>query len=231
MTGGLRVAILDTGERKHLLGDGGADDAGTSGSGHKLDTNGSALASDLAWHGMDVTDLVTPIAATDGHELELGVDESALDGDLHLLADLDAETDVASHVTDGDNSLEARSLTGLRLLLDRDDLHDVVLELVLGVDELVDDASLLDGDRVRVDLLQTVDVLGLDETAELGLGVPFVLGGSATAAGTASAATTATEASASATITAAITAISTTAFTTATSFSGLSFHRSFYKCI
>merc|ERR1719225_1064100 len=144
--------------------------------------------------------------------LELGVDESALDGDLHLLADLDAETDVASHVTDGDNGLEARSLTGLRLLLDRDDLHDVVLELVLGVDELVDDASLLDGDRVRVDLLQTVDVLGLDETAELGLGVPFVLGGSATAAATA------TEASASATITAAI----TTAFTTATSFSGLS---------
>ena len=37
---------------------------------------------------MDVTDLVTPIAAANRDEAEFGVDESALDGDLNFLGDL-----------------------------------------------------------------------------------------------------------------------------------------------
>ena len=216
MTGGRGVAILDTGEGEHFLGDGGTDDTGTSGGGHKLDTNGGALTSDLAWDSMHVTDLVTPIATTDGHELELGIDEGALDGDLHLLADLDSEADVTSLVTNGDDGLETGSLTGLRLLLNRDDLHHIILQLgarLLLLNEFVDDAGLLDGDRVSVDLLETLDLVVLDETAELGLGDPFVLGGSTTAWATAVTTATATEASATAT------ASFTAAFT-----SSLSFH-------
>ena len=207
MTRGLGVAILDTSEGDHLLGDGGADDTGTSRGRHELDENGSALAGDLAWHGMDVTDLVTPIAATDGDESELGGDQSALDGNLDFLGDLDAETDVASHVTDGDNSLEAGTLTGLGLLLNGDDLHDIVLEGVIRLlDELVDDLGLLDGDGVSVDLLKRVDVIGLYESAELGLGDPFILGGTTTATGTASAATATTSSESAASTLAALTA-------------------------
>ena len=140
MTRGVSVTILDTSEGEHLLGDGGTNNTSTSGGGHELDTDGSALASDLSWDGMDVTDLVTPITTTDWDKLELGIDESALDGDLDFLGDLDSKTDVASHVTDGNNSLEASTLTGLGLLLDGDDLHHIILELVLGAfDELVND--------------------------------------------------------------------------------------------
>ena len=194
MTSSLSVTILDTSEGEHLLGDGGTNDTGTSGSGDELDADGSTLAGDLTSDGMDVTDLVTPVTSSDGHKLELGVDESALNGDLDFLGDLDAETDVASHVTDGDNSLKAGSLTSRGLLLDGDDLHDVVLELELGnVDELVNNGSLLDGDGVGVDLLKGLDVTSGNQSAELGLGEPFVLGGTATAteATTATAATTA----------------------------------------
>ena len=45
---------------------------------------------DLGGDGMDASDLVTPVTATDGDEVDLGVDESALDGDLDFLGDLDS---------------------------------------------------------------------------------------------------------------------------------------------
>ena len=237
MTSCLGVAILDTSEGEHLLGDGGTDNTGTTGGGHQLYANGSALSGDLAWHGMHMADLVTPIAASDGHKLELGVNESALDGDLHFLADLDAETNMASHVTDGDNSLKAGTLTSLGLLLDGNDLHDIVLELVLGCfDEFVDNTGLLDGDGVSVDFLEGLDVVSLNESSEFGLGEPFVLGGATTATG---AATTATATEASASLATAVTTTATafaTSFSTsfAASFAGcywLSFHRKYFKSI
>ena len=218
MTGGLCVTILNTSEGEHLLGDGSTDNTGTSGSGHELDENGSAFTGDLAWNGMDVTDLVTPITSTDGDKTELGVDESTLDGDLDFLGDLDAETDMASHIADGDNSLKAGSLSGLGLLLDGDDLHDIVLELVLGTfDEGIDDLALLDGDGVSVDLFEGADLLGHNETSKLGLGEPFILGGTTTATWTV---TTTTAATASAEASAALaTAITTAVSATASAFS------------
>ena len=224
MTGGLSVAILNTSKGDHLLGDGSTDDTGTTRSRHKLDKNGSALARDLAWHGMDVTDLVTPITATDGDETKLSIDKGTLDGNLDFLGDLDTKTDVASHVTDGDDSLEAGALTGLGLFLNGDDLHDIILKLVLrAFDELVNNLSLLDGDGVSVDLLESLDVTGLDETAELGLGEPFVLGGT-TAATWATTATAASAAEATTAITAISTTISTTISTAISTHSSLTSH-------
>lgn len=141
---------------------------------------------------MHVTDLVTPVTSTDGDESELGANEGTLDGDLDLLGELDAETDVAVVVTDNDDSLEAGTLTGLGLLLNRHDLHDLVREGTLGLlDELVNNGSLLDGDGVGVDFLEVADVTVLDESAELGAGNPVVLAG-ATGATTTTTATTAT---------------------------------------
>ena len=164
---------------------------------------------------MDVTDLVTPETTTDWHEAELGVNEGALDGNLDLLGDLDAETDVTVHVTNSDNSLEASSLTGLSLLLDGDDLHDVVLELVIGaLDELVNDLGLLDGDGVSVDLLKGLDHVVLDQSSELGLWDPLLLGRATTATWSAAVTTASTTGAKS---TAALTAL-TTSFTSWCSF-------------
>lgn len=51
-------------------------------------------------------------------------------------------------------------------------LHDLILELR---QEEVDNLVLLDRQRVQVDLLHAGDLAGLDETAELGDGLPFLL--------------------------------------------------------
>jgi hypothetical protein len=51
-------------------------------------------------------------------------------------------------------------------------LHDLILELG---QEVVDNLILLDRERVEVDLLHALDLAGLDETAELGDGLPLLL--------------------------------------------------------
>jgi hypothetical protein len=198
VTSGSGVAIIDTGELQELLGDWSADNASSARSWDQLYSDGGALASDLAWDGMDVTDLVSPISSSDWDELELGNNQGALDGNLDFLGDLHSETNVTILVSDGNDSLEAGSLTGLGLLLDGDDLHDLVREWVGVVEEVVDDLVLLDWDGGSVDLLKGLDVTSLDQSSELGLWDPLVLGGTSTAATvTASAATTATAATAS----------------------------------
>lgn len=80
---------------------------------------------------MDITDLVSPIASSDGHKGELSSNESTLDGDLDFLGELDSETDVTVLVTDGNDGLESGSLSSLGLLLDGHDLHDLIGELSL----------------------------------------------------------------------------------------------------
>jgi hypothetical protein len=134
---------------------------------------------------VDVADLVTPIATTDWDEGELCSNESTLDGDLDFLGELDTETDVAVTVTDGNDGLESRSLTGLGLLLDGHDLHDLVGELSLALgEEFINDLGLLDGNGVSVNLLERLDVVVLNESAELGEGNPGILAVSITARAT-----------------------------------------------
>jgi hypothetical protein len=118
MTRSLSVTILDTGEGEHFLGYGSTDNTGTTRSWDKLDENGGALAGNLTWDGMDVTELVTPITSSDWHKAELSINKGTLDGNLNFLGNLDSETDVTGHITNGDNSLKASSLTGSGLLLD-----------------------------------------------------------------------------------------------------------------
>jgi len=69
----------------------------------------------------------------------------------------------------------------------RSHLHDLVLELG---QEVVDDLELLDGQGVQVDLLHAVDLAGLDQTAELGDGLPLLLLGLAAATATTTATAT-----------------------------------------
>jgi len=60
----------------------------------------------------------TPVTSSDWDHLELGINKGSLDGDLDFLADLDTNTNVSVSVTNGADSLESGSLTGLGLLLD-----------------------------------------------------------------------------------------------------------------
>lgn len=171
MSRGLGVAVIDTSELQQFLGDWSTDDTGTSWGGHKLDTDGSALSSDLSWDGMDSTDLVSPISSSDWDELEFGGEDGSLDGNLDFLGELDSETNVTVLVSNGNNGLETGSLTGLGLLLDGDDLHDLIGEGgVWGVlNELLNNLSLLDWDGVGVDLLKVLDQVSLHQSSELGL--------------------------------------------------------------
>jgi len=195
------VDILETGEVEDLLGNLGGDATGTSGGRDHSDDAGAALALNLGGDGVDTTDSGAPIASSDGDELHLGVNEGALDGNLDFLANLDADTDVAHAVTASDDSLEAGALTGLGLLLDGEDAHDLVGKGGLGIsEESLDNGGLLDGDGVRVNFLEGADVTVLNESTELGKRSPLL--SSATAETTGSAATAST--------TAAVTATSTT---------------------
>ena len=65
-------------------------------------------------------------------------------------------------------------------------LHDLILQL----QEVVDNLVLLDGQGVQVDLLHALDLAGLDETAELGDGLPLLLLRLAAATSTATASST-----------------------------------------
>ena len=186
--------VGDTGVLQDPLGGGGANDAGTAGGGHEADVDGTALAVDLVGLGVGQTDLLTPVAAAHGDNLELGGEDGATDGVGNLLADLDTKTNVAVEVTDEHERLEAGTLTGAGLLLHGLNLHDLVLDLVGAgrAEEVVNDLVLLDGHGEEVDVLERLDLAGLYQAAELGAGHPLLLVAVSTAAtATAAAAVTA----------------------------------------
>lgn len=128
MTRSVSVTIIDTSELKKLLRDWSSDNTSTTWGWDKLYTNGSALSSDLSWDSMDSSDLVTPETSSHWHKVKLGIENSSLDGNLDFLGDLDSKTDMTVLISNGNDSLETGSLSGLSLLLDGDDLHDLIRE-------------------------------------------------------------------------------------------------------
>lgn len=124
---------------------------------------------------MDTTDSGSPISSSDWDKVHLGNEESTLNGDLDLLGKLDSETNMSVSVSDSDDSLESGSLSGLGLLLDGKDAHDLIGELVLGVgDKSVNDWCFLDWDGMGINLLEGLDLAGLDESSELGEWSPLI---------------------------------------------------------
>lgn len=140
----------------------------------------SALSLNLGWDGMDLTDSGTPISSSDWDHSELSVNKGTLDGDLDFFSDLDTDTNVSVSITDGADSLESGSLTGLGLLLNREDAHDVIEEdflkrsLVLVLEKDVDDLGFLDWDGSGVDLLNGFDLLAEHKSTQFGHWGPLI---------------------------------------------------------
>jgi hypothetical protein len=74
---------------------------------------------------------------------------------------------VSITVTDDDEGLESGPLAGAGLFLNGHDLHNFVLELG-SWQKSVDDLIFLDGDGEQIDVLKSLDLIFLDEAAELG---------------------------------------------------------------
>lgn len=165
------VAILNTSQLEQTLACGCGDETGTTGCRNEATHDGADLTADLGGNGVRLTKSSTPITSPDGDNRELSEDDSSTDGGRYFLGALDTETDVTVKVTDRDERLETRTLTGAGLLLDGHDLHDLILELG---EEEVHDLELLDGEREEVDLLHGLDLAILYETTQLGDGNPWV---------------------------------------------------------
>lgn len=167
LSGRLCVAVLDTSQLDHTLGSWGGDDTSTSWGGDKSAHDRGSLTRHLHGDGVWLTQWVTPVTTSDGDDGKLGQDNGSSDGTSDFLCALDTETQVTVKVTNGDKGLESGTLTGTGLLLDRHDLHDLVLELG---EEEVDDLVLLDGEGEEVDLLDRLDLSVLDQSADRGDG-------------------------------------------------------------
>ena len=165
------VDIINTGKSKDLLKTGRSDNTSTTRSRNKTDTDRTALTSDLDGDSVDLTSVVTPVTTADRNDVHLSTEESTANGSGDFLVSLGTKTDMTVTVTNSDESLETKSLTGSGLLLDGEDLHDFFLETR---EELVDNFRLLDGEGEEGNFFNGVDLTSLDQTTEFGDGNPFV---------------------------------------------------------
>lgn len=172
VTTGTAVAIFHSRHVQELLTGGRRDQPGTTRCRDETNSDGAALASDLARDRVGKTVGTSPVSAADGNDIQFGRRNGTTNGVGHFGRALDSESNVSIVVTNGDKSLESRALTGTGLLLDGHDFHDFVLELVL--EEKVNDFGFLDGKGKEKDFFNGTNLSFLDETSELGDGHPDV---------------------------------------------------------
>merc|ERR1712050_238295 len=140
---------------------------------------------------MGLSEFVSPVSTSNGNDRKFGQDNGTTDGSGDFFGTFHSESDVTSSITDSDDSLEASTLTGTGLFLDRLNFQNFVLER--GSDEMIDDLEFLDSEREVVDLLNGLDFSVFNETSEFSDGLPLLgLGLSAATSTTASTASTAT---------------------------------------
>ena len=106
------VTVLHTSHVEKLLGNVSGDNSGTAGRRDESDANGSALSVELAGNGVWVSDSVTPVSTTARDKVELGVDDGSTNGGGNFLRALHSQTDVSNVISNGDEGLEAGTLTG-----------------------------------------------------------------------------------------------------------------------
>ena len=122
---------------------------------------------------MGSSSIGAPVSTADWDQVHLCVDDAASDSSGNLLGSLNTEADVTGSVTDSDVALEAGALTGRCLLLDRHDLHDLVLEG--RADKVIHYLVFFDRKGEKEDLLDRLDLSLLYKTAKFGDRDPLVL--------------------------------------------------------
>lgn len=136
------------------------------------------------------TEVGAPITTTDWNDRKLGKDDCTADSRCDFLCALDAETDMAVKVPDGNEGLETSALASASLFLHGHNLHDFILEVG---EEKVDNLELLHWEREKIDLFHRFDLAVLYKTTELGNWDPIlllILAGAATTSPTAATAPT-----------------------------------------
>eukprot|EP01083_Nonionella_stella_P173041 595642_1 len=195
MSTGAGVAIRDSSHGHELLGSGGGNQSSTTGGRDETNTYGSALSGNLVGNGVRNSILTSPVSTTYRGYIELGGGDGSTDSSGYLRGTLDSKTNVSGTISKGNEGLETGTLSGRRLLLNRHDLHNLIVQLLL--EEVVDNLGLLDGNGEEEDLLDGSDLALLYETAELGDGSPDVLVAVSASASAAPAASAISSASAS----------------------------------
>ena len=100
-----REHVFDTRHLKHLLRGSRGDNTGTTRRRDEANVHGTALAVNLARHGVRGTELGAPVTTANRDDVQLRENHRTLNGVRDFLARLDAQTDVAVAVTDDDESL------------------------------------------------------------------------------------------------------------------------------
>lgn len=166
-------------------------------------SNGTTLSTLLCWQRMRVTERSTPVSTADGKYAELGNDDGGTDGGGYFFRGLDSEPDVAFGVANDDNGLETGTLTGaglflngfnlfggreckplhiskprvilsrhMQVLMAQVYLHNLILQLG---QKPIHNLILLDRQAMQINLLHTLNLAGLDQSAQFSHWLPFLL--------------------------------------------------------
>mmetsp|Transcript_4955 Transcript_4955/g.6720 ORF Transcript_4955/g.6720 Transcript_4955/m.6720 type:complete len:200 (+) Transcript_4955:299-898(+) len=190
MTTTATVNITDSSHGQQLLSDGGRHKSGTTRGRDKTNTDTTTLTSHLSRNGVREPTHTSPVTTTDRNDIELSNGNSTTNGSGNLTGALHSKTNVPISISNGNKGLETSTLTGRRLLLNRHNLHNLILKL--STKEMINNLSLLHRDGVKKDLLETSNLSIQHETTQLGNRSPLLsfTGLSTTTSTTATASTT-----------------------------------------
>lgn len=104
------ITVLDTSHLEQLLGNRRGDDTGTARRRNQAHLHRPTLASDLAWHRMGLSNLVTPVTTSNRYYRQLGQNDRAANSSGYFLGALYSQSNVAITISNGDKSLETVSL-------------------------------------------------------------------------------------------------------------------------
>mmetsp|Transcript_679 Transcript_679/g.450 ORF Transcript_679/g.450 Transcript_679/m.450 type:complete len:211 (-) Transcript_679:154-786(-) len=170
MTTGGGVAITDSSHEHELLSSRGGNKSSTTRGRDEPYTNGTRLSSYLTWHGVWRSSLTSPVSTTYRSNIKLGSSDSTTDSSCYLRGTLNSKTNVSIVISQSNECLETSTLTSTTLLLNRHNLHNLLLQLILK--EEVDNLCLLHRERVKENLLNGVNLSFLHKTTKLGYRIP-----------------------------------------------------------
>mmetsp|Transcript_35813 Transcript_35813/g.50743 ORF Transcript_35813/g.50743 Transcript_35813/m.50743 type:complete len:314 (+) Transcript_35813:159-1100(+) len=219
VTGRTRIAVINSGHVHQLLSGWGRNQTCTARSRDQTNADGTTLSGHFARHGVGHSGSTSPVTTSDWNNIKFGSGDGTTNSGGNFSSTLNPKADMSSIVSDSDEGLKTGTLTGRRLLLDRHDLHDLILKLILK--EEVNDFSLLHRKGIEENFFNGLDLSFLYQTSKLGDRNPDVLITASTSTATSSAASTTTPASTAATETASSSIAS--AFASAFAFTGHDF--------